>query len=119
MRRLIPARLCGVLLTMAPQAGADDEVQLRAAQEHLQQARAALKGAGGEYGGHRKSALEHVEHALARVRDAVDLAAKHDRKEERKLEHKAKELEQDEQRLQRKLDKVEKKQDKLAPEPAQ
>jgi hypothetical protein len=50
---------------------ADENAPLRAAQEELKIARGHLQDAGREYGGHRRSALEHVNQALVEIRLAL------------------------------------------------
>ncbi len=113
-RRLAIGVCAAVLLVGGARSGAaTDEESLSAAQQHLQDARKQLQATPGDYGGQRKAALEHVEHAIARVKDAIKLAGKRDRKDERRTEQEVKDLEKKEKELERKLDKVEKKQDKL------
>ena len=66
---------------------ADDDEQLHAAQTDLRSARDHLKAANRDYGGHREQALHRVTNALEDIDAALKVAGRHDKHEEKKVEH--------------------------------
>jgi len=59
------------------QSSKDVPAELHNAVEKLQGAKADLEKAGGEWGGHRQNALNHVNEALKEIGLATDWAHKH------------------------------------------
>jgi hypothetical protein len=61
----------------AVQSAKDIPAEMHNAVVQLQGAKADLEKAGGEWGGHRKNALNHVNEALKEINLAADYAHKH------------------------------------------
>ena len=83
-------------LLAATVAGADSDTHIQDARKDLESARAHLKAADHDYGGHRKNALELLNRALDQVDEAAKLGGRHDARDEKKvqqLEHKQQKLE--------------------------
>ena len=78
--------LAAGLLLFAMPALADPADKLQAAKEALQTAKQNLRDVPTEFEGHRKKALENVDQALHQVNEALQLAQKHDRKDEKKAD---------------------------------
>ena len=68
---------------------ADEYPEMTAAQHDLESARSHLQAAAHDYGGHRKTAIEHVNKALAEIHEGVATAGG----KEKKLEHKDQKIE--------------------------
>jgi hypothetical protein len=97
------------LLVLAGPAWADEDAEIRAAQRDLQSAKSHLQAAAHDYGGHRKQALERVNNALDDVREALAVAGREERRDEKKEGR----LEQKQQHLEHRIEGIEKKQEKL------
>lgn len=67
---MVFAAIAGLLLAIVP-AHADEHVEMRAALHEMLIARNHLQVAGHDYGGHRRAALDHVNQALAEIREAL------------------------------------------------
>lgn len=73
--------LCAAVLLMASAAAyayTPDQPRMQAARADLQAARAELRNATNDKGGHRTRALEHVETALAEVAAGIRFDRRHD-----------------------------------------
>src|SRR4051812_33106049 len=73
--------LCAAALLLAAataSAFAPDQPRMQAARADLQGARAQLRNATTDKGGHRKRALEHVDAALSEVADGIRFDRQHD-----------------------------------------
>jgi len=86
-----------LVLSRAP-ARAEDNPEMHAAQEDLRRAKTELQSAGHDYDGHRRKAVEHVEHALEEVRAGLAVVEGHEKKVEHKEQRLEKRLQKDEQR---------------------
>jgi hypothetical protein len=81
---------------------AEDADHMQAARKDLESARAHLKAAQHDYAGHRRQALEIVEHALREVDDGIKIGDRRDAKDE----HKVQQLEHKQQNLEHRIEKL-------------
>ena len=80
------------LMLGVPGARAQDHPEMTSAQQELEAAKGHLQAVPHDYGGHRKTALEHVNKALEQIR--MGLAS---------VEHKEKRVEKKENKLEKRL----------------
>ena len=91
-RFMVVVAVVGLLASRAPAqqpapAAGETDTKLQSAQDALRTAKEHLQGAGGEYGGHRKAALQHIDQALAEVRQAIATGQKKENRIEKKEQH--------------------------------
>jgi len=94
--------MAGVLLLFTLPVRAEDHPEMDAAQQDLESARSHLQAAPHDYAGHRKSAVEAVNHALKDIKEGI---ATVDSKE-KKVERKENKLERKDQKLQNRDEKL-------------
>jgi septal ring factor EnvC (AmiA/AmiB activator) len=104
MKRLLGVLAASVLL-MAMAARAGDDADLTAARSALETARQHLRSASRDYEGHRKRAVELVTSALGQVDEALKVARRRERQDQKKVDQ-----------LERKIDRLEKRQEKIQQE---
>jgi len=75
-RAPLPLAAAFLFLATAPLIAGSPESdhRLLAAQEELKIAKEHLRGADTDYAGHRRAAMEHIDRALAELRQAVELS---------------------------------------------
>lgn len=80
MRSMKSVLCAAALLTAAAAASAfaPDQPRMQAARADLQAARAQLRNATTDKGGHRRKALEHVEAAITEVNEGIRFDRRHD-----------------------------------------
>ena len=80
MKRLIAVAVIAVLL-VGGTVGicAADEPHMRAALEHLREAREQLERATPNKGGHREKAIEMIDRAMEQVRAGIEFSEHHER----------------------------------------
>ena len=83
------------ILALAVTVRAQDDPEMNAAENDLKSAKSHLQAAPHDYAGHRKQAVEAVDHALGHVREG--LAA--NQAKEKKVEKKEQRLEKKDERL--------------------
>lgn len=98
MRKLIWGMVAGFVLT-AGLARAED-ADISAARSKLEDAKSTLKSANGNFGGHRENAVQHIDRALAELKQAQQV----DTRKDVKAEHKVQNLEKKDQKLQKQID---------------
>jgi len=59
---------------------AEDQPRMRAALEHLREAREQLERAAPDKGGHREKAIELVNHAMEQVQKGIEFGERHERR---------------------------------------
>jgi septal ring factor EnvC (AmiA/AmiB activator) len=94
--------MAGVLLLFTLPVCAEDHPEMDAAQHDLESARTHLQAAPHDYAGHRKSAVEAVNHALKDIKEgvaAVDSKEKKVERKENKLQNKEQKLEKRDEKL--------------------
>ena len=92
----LPLIAAGVLALAIP-LRAEDHPEMRAAENDLRSAKQHLEAAAHDYGGHRKQAIESIDHALGHIREGLESVEG----KEKKVEHKEQRLEHKEQKLER------------------
>lgn len=94
----------GIVTLLGGAAWAAD-ADITSAQDRLKEARAALKGAGGGFGGHRERAMDLIDRALAELAEAQHVDTRRDAKNEQKVNR----LEKKDQHLEQRIDRLKQK----------
>src|SRR5262245_48045110 len=72
------------VLALATPLRAEDNPEMHAAQDALRSAKSQLQAAPHDYSGHRRQAIEHIDRALADIREGLAVVEA----KEKKVEHK-------------------------------
>jgi hypothetical protein len=83
-----------VALALVASVRAEDNAEMTAAQQDLQSAKSHLQAAAHDYAGHRKSAIQAVDRALADVRQGLATVEQKEKKVEKKEEKAQKKVDQ-------------------------
>lgn len=77
MTKTLTALLAAAALTFPAMAFAEPQPNMKEALEHLEKAKASLKAATADKGGHRVKALELVEKAIEQTQKGIEFDNKH------------------------------------------
>ncbi len=105
MRKLRWGMVAGVMLTVGLARAEDADIS--AAQSKLEDAKSTLKSASGNFGGHRENAVQHIDRALAELKQAQQV----DTRKDAKTEHKVQKLEKKDEKLQNQIQNLKQKSD--------
>ena len=108
MKRLAMVVAAGLILA-AGVARAEDHPQMDEAKKDLEAAKTALQAAGNDYGGHRKQAIESIDHALTHINQGLQTV----NKKEAKVEHKEQKAENKASRAEKKVENLKAKQQQM------
>src|SRR5207247_3777251 len=100
-RHLAITVAAGLLIGAAALARVADEGEMQAEQEELTASKKHLETASGDYRGHRKLALQHVDQALEEVRQGLAAAARRETRTEKRIEQKQEKLERRKENIER------------------
>ena len=104
MIRSLAAAMTLAILMAAGSVRAEEDAEIRAAQQSVHEAEGHLRSAPHDYGGHRKNALGHLERASNELQAALRTANQRDQK----IEQKEKKLEQRQDKIDHQLNNLKK-----------